>query len=63
MNGGGFRLPYWGCYTLDGRDIETIGGIRPDILVVNDLSHELEGKDPQLDRAVAKALELIGAKK
>jgi tricorn protease len=63
MNGGSFRLPYWGCYTLDGKDIETMGGIKPDILVVNDLSHELGGRDPQLDRAVAKVLELVGAKR
>jgi tricorn protease len=63
MNGGGFRLPYWGCYTLDGRDIETMGGIKPDIMVASDLGDELAGRDPQLDRAVAKALELVGAKK
>jgi len=63
MNGGGFRLPFWGCYTLDGRDIETMGGIKPDILVVNDLGHELGGQDPQLDRAIAEALSLIKAKK
>jgi tricorn protease len=63
MNGGSFRLPYWGCYTLDGRDIETMGGIKPDIAVVNDLSNELGGTDPQLDRAVAAALALIKAKK
>jgi tricorn protease len=63
MNGGSFRLPYWGCYTLDGQDIETSGGIKPDILVIGDLSHELSGQDPQLEKAVEKALELIGRKK
>jgi tricorn protease len=63
INGGSFRLPYWGCYTLDGQDIETLGGIKPDILVVNDLSHELAGQDPQLDKAIEKVLELIGKKK
>jgi tricorn protease len=63
MNGGSFRLPYWGCYTLDGRDLETTGGVKPDIVVVNDLSHRLGGQDPQLDRAIAEALALINAKK
>ena len=57
--GGSFRLPWWGCYTLDGRDLETMGGIAPDIKVVNDLSHSFGGQDPQLDRAVAEALKLI----
>lgn len=60
MNGGYFRLPFWGCYTLDGKDLETIGGIKPDIVVVNDLNDELENKDPQLERAVQTILELIG---
>ena len=59
LNGGSFRLPWWGCYTLDGRDLETMGGIAPDIKVVNDLSHSFGGQDPQLDRAVAEALKLI----
>jgi tricorn protease len=59
LNGGSFRLPYWGCYTLDGRDLETMGGVVPDVKVVNDLGHTLRGEDPQLDRAVAEALTLI----
>jgi tricorn protease len=62
MNGGSFRLPFWGCYTLDGKDLETSGGVKPDILVVDDLSHELAGQDPQLDKAIEKILELIGKK-
>ena len=36
-----------------------MGGIAPDIKVVNDLSHSFGGQDPQLDRAVAEALKLI----
>jgi tricorn protease len=59
LNGGSFRLPYWGCYTLDGRDLETMGGVVPDVKVVNDLGHTLRGEDPQLDRAVVEALKLI----
>ncbi len=63
MNGGYFRLPFWGCYTLDGKDLETCGGVKPDILVVNDLNDELKGKDPQLDKAIETILELINNEK
>jgi tricorn protease len=59
LNGGSFRLPFWGCYTLDGRDLERIGGVVPDVPVVNDLNHELAGTDPQLDKAIEEALKRI----
>ena len=59
MNGGYFRLPFWGCYTLDGEDLETSGGVEPDVFVINDLNHELQGQDPQLDKAIELILELI----
>jgi tricorn protease len=59
MNGGYFRLPFWGCYTLDGKDLETIGGVKPDIFVINDLNHDLQDQDPQLEKAIEKILELI----
>lgn len=52
MNGGYFRLPFWGCYSLDGTDLETHGGCRPDIMVINTLNDDLQGSDPQLDKAV-----------
>ena len=58
MNGGYFRLPFWGCYTLDGKDLETSGGVKPDILVINDLNHDLHNQDPQLEKAIEKILEL-----
>jgi len=59
MNGGYFRLPFWGCYTLEGKDLETSGGVKPDIFVINDLNHDLQNQDPQLDKAIEKVLELI----
>ncbi|MFZ5518999.1 MAG: S41 family peptidase [Candidatus Zhuqueibacterota bacterium] len=59
MNGGYFRLPFWGCYTLDGVDLETGGGVTPDILVINDLKDDLNDRDPQLDRAIGKMMELV----
>ena len=59
MNGGSFRLPWWGCYTLDGRNLERQGGVKPDIVVINDLRDTLAGRDPQLDRAVEELLKLM----
>ncbi len=59
MNGGYFRLPFWGCYTIDGKDLETNGGVKPDIVVINDLNHELQNQDPQLDRAINQVLQMI----
>jgi tricorn protease len=59
MNGGYFRLPFWGCYTLDGQDLETSGGVKPDIFVINDLNHDLQRQDPQLDKAIEVILEKI----
>jgi tricorn protease len=59
MNGGYFRLPFWGCYTLDGQDLETIGGVTPDIFIVNDLNNDLHSQDPQLDKAIEIILEKI----
>ncbi len=63
MNGGYFRLPFWGCYTVDGKDLETSGGIKPDIVVINDLNHELQNQDPQLNRAIDQVLQMINQNK
>lgn len=59
MNGGYFRLPFWGCYTLDGKDLGTSSGVKPDVMVVNDLNHELQNQDPQLQKAIELALKAI----
>jgi len=63
MNGAYFRLPFWGCYTLDGQDLETSGGVKPDIEVVNDLNDELNGTDPQLEKAISVIKDFIKEKK
>ncbi|MBN1939929.1 MAG: hypothetical protein JW843_10105, partial [Candidatus Aminicenantes bacterium] len=59
MNGGSFRLPWWGCFTLDGKNLERSGGVEPDIPVASDLRDTLAGRDPQLDRAVEEILKLL----
>ena len=55
VDGSFYRLPSWGCYTLDGKNIEK-EGVAPDIYVKNTFKDRLEGKDPQLDRAVEEIL-------
>jgi len=56
MNGGSFRLPFWGCYAPNGSDLETQGGVTPDIKVINTINDDINGKDPQLERAIREIL-------
>ncbi len=51
VDGSFVRMPSWGCYTLDGKDLE-MTGVAPDITVINSFEDKLTGKDPQLDRAI-----------
>jgi C-terminal processing protease CtpA/Prc len=54
VDGSFVRLPSWGCYTLDGNDIEKTG-VTPDIKVINSFEDKIGGRDPQLDRAIEEA--------
>ncbi|MES2645265.1 MAG: S41 family peptidase [Bacteroidota bacterium] len=60
VDGSFIRLPSWGCYTLDGKDLE-LTGVAPDIKVINTFVDKLEGRDPQLERAITEVLK--GSKK
>jgi len=51
VDGSFYRLPSWGCYTLEGKDLEHTG-VAPDIFVETNFKDRLEGKNPQLKRAV-----------
>ncbi len=51
VDGSFYRLPSWGCYTLDGKDLEHTG-VAPDIFVKTNFKDRLSGNDPQLKRAV-----------
>ncbi len=51
VDGSFIRLPAWGCYTLEGKDLESTG-VHPDILVINTFEDKINGRDPQVDRAV-----------
>ena len=59
VDGSFYRIPAWGCYTLDGDDLETTG-VSPDIYVKNTFMDRLEDKDPQLERAVQELLAQLG---
>lgn len=51
VDGSFYRLPSWGCYTLDGKNLEK-EGVKPDILIHNTFKDRVEQKDPQLLRAI-----------
>ena len=56
LDGSTVRMPAWGCYNvIDGADLENTG-VKPDIYVRNTFKDRIEGKDPQLDAAIAEVL-------
>lgn len=55
VDGSFVRLPGWGCYTLDGKDLE-MTGVQPDIKVINTFEDKISGRDPQLDRAIEEVM-------
>jgi tricorn protease len=58
VDGSFCRLPSWGCYTLDGENLE-LTGVAPDILVHENFHDRLHGKHPQLDRAIEELLKQL----
>jgi C-terminal processing protease CtpA/Prc len=61
VDGSTVRMPGWGCYTLEGKDLE-MNGVQPDIKVINSFDDKLNGRDPQVDRAVEEILKQLGRK-
>ncbi|WP_164109783.1 MULTISPECIES: S41 family peptidase [Sphingobacterium] len=55
VDGSMYRVPAWGCYTLDGKDLE-MTGVAPDIYVKNTVEDREKGRDPQLERAIQEIL-------
>ncbi|MBT8316202.1 MAG: peptidase S41 [Lutibacter sp.] len=51
VDGSFYRLPSWGCYTLDGKDLE-VEGVSPDVYVGENFKDRLTGKQPQLNKAI-----------
>ncbi|GAB2786757.1 hypothetical protein GCM10027275_34110 [Rhabdobacter roseus] len=58
VDGSFYRLPSWGCYTLDGKDIEK-EGVTPDIYVKQTFMHRLNEQDPQLDKAIEEIMKSL----
>lgn len=58
VDGSTVRMPGWGCYSLDGKDLE-MTGVQPDIMLINNFSDKLNGRDPQLDRAIEEILKKL----
>jgi tricorn protease len=61
VDGSFYRLPAWGCYTLDGRNIEK-EGVTPDIHVPLTFTDKVENKDPQLERAIEEIMKELNGK-
>lgn len=55
VDGSFVRLPSWGCYSLDGKDIEKTG-VEPDITVPMNFVDRVNKRDPQLDKAIEEIL-------
>jgi tricorn protease len=55
VDGSYTRLPAWGCYTLNGNDLE-MTGVAPDIYVKNTFVDRLNNTDPQLEKAIQEIL-------
>ena len=51
VDGSFYRLPSWGCYTLDGKNLEKTG-VSPDIKVDKNFKDRLDGRYPQLNKAI-----------
>ncbi|MEM8926984.1 MAG: S41 family peptidase [Bacteroidota bacterium] len=59
VDGSFYRLPSWGCYTLDGKNLEK-EGVKPDIFVEKNFKDRVEGHHPQLDRALQEIEKQLG---
>lgn len=55
VDGSFYRLPSWGTYTLDGKNLEKTG-VEPNVRIDNTAADRVTGKDPQLDKAIELAL-------
>ena len=58
VDGSNVRMPAWGCYTLEGKDME-MSGVQPDVLIINSFDDKLNGRDPQLDKAIEEILKQL----
>lgn len=55
VDGSFVRLPSWGCFTLDGKNLEHTG-VSPDIYVRNTFEDRINHNDPQIEKAVEEIM-------
>ena len=55
VDGSSVRLPSWGCYTLEGKNLEQ-NGVSPDIYVKNTFDDRMNNTDPQIQKAVEEIM-------
>lgn len=58
FDGDSYRLPFWSCTTLQGKDLEKIG-VPSDLYVRNTFADRLHNRDPQLKKAVQHLLKQL----
>jgi tricorn protease len=58
VDGSFYRLPAWGCYSLDGRNLEK-DGVTPDVWMDEGFVDRLEGHQKQIDKAIEIILEQL----
>jgi C-terminal processing protease CtpA/Prc len=58
VDGSVVRLPSWGCFTLDGKNLEHTG-VTPDIYVKTTFEDKMNHSDPQIEKAVEEILKQI----
>ncbi|MFP4691582.1 MAG: S41 family peptidase [Bacteroidales bacterium] len=58
VDGSYTRLPSWGCYSLEGENLE-LTGVAPHVEIRNTFYDRLQGNDPQLDRAIEEVMESL----
>ena len=61
VDGSSTRLPAWGCYDLEGNDLE-VTGVKPDVYVSTTFGDMQKGADPQLEKAVGEAVKALGSR-
>ncbi len=62
IDGGAVNVPEFGFANTKGEWIIEGYGVDPDIVVENDPKSEIEGKDPQLERAVQEVMKKLAGK-
>jgi tricorn protease len=61
LDGGEVLVPEFATASIEGQYVIEGHGVEPDIEVENDTQSVIDGKDPQLERAIAEVLKAMGS--